>query len=83
MVTMLFDQAEKRDPTHGRRWIVLVDGANHQLECLEREAAGRGVDIDIIVDFVHVLEYMWKAAEDMHPTPPSPPAPPSATASRR
>jgi hypothetical protein len=58
MVTTLFDQAEKRDPTHGRRWIVLVDGANHQLECLEREAAGRGVDIDIIVDFVHVLEYL-------------------------
>lgn len=27
MVTMLFDQAEKRDPTHGHRWIVRVDGA--------------------------------------------------------
>lgn len=71
MVTTLFDQAEKRDPTHGRRWIVLVDGANHQLECLKREAAGRGVDIDIIVDFVHVLEYLWKAAEDLHPAQPA------------
>ncbi len=71
MVTMLFGQAEKRDPTHGRRWIVLVDGANHQLECLEREAAGRGVDIDIIVDFMHVLEYLWKAAEDLHPAQPA------------
>jgi hypothetical protein len=67
MVTTLFDQAEQRDPTHGRRWIVLVDGANHQLECLEREAARRGVAIDIVVDFVHVLEYLWKAAEDLHP----------------
>jgi hypothetical protein len=67
MVTTLFDQAEQRDPTHGRRWIVLVDGANHQLECLEREAARRGADIDIVVDFVHVLEYLWKAAEDLHP----------------
>ena len=71
MVTTLFDQAEKRDPTHGRRRIVLVDDANHQLECLEREAARRGVDIDIVADFVHVLEYLWKAAEDLHPTQPA------------
>jgi hypothetical protein len=68
MVATLFDQAEERDPEHLRRWIVLVDGANHQLECLEREAAKRGVTIDIIVDFVHALEFVWKAAEDLHPT---------------
>lgn len=71
MVTTLFDQAHKRDPTHGRRWIVLVDGANHQLECLQQEASKRGVTIDIIVDFVHVLEYLWKAADDLHPTQPA------------
>ncbi len=67
MVTTLFDQAEARDPQHQRRWIVLVDGANHQLDCLQREAQRRGVHIDIIVDFIHVLEYLWKAAEDLHP----------------
>jgi hypothetical protein len=43
MVTTLFDQAERRDPEHLRRWIVLVDGANHQLDCLTQEAARRGV----------------------------------------
>jgi len=68
MVTTLFDQAECRDPEHLRRWIVLVDGANHQLDCLTQEAARRGVSIDIIIDFVHVLEYLWKAADDLHPT---------------
>jgi hypothetical protein len=26
--------------------------------------------VDIIVDFIHVLEYLWKAAEDLHPTHP-------------
>jgi hypothetical protein len=71
MVTALFDQAERRDPDHRRRWIVLVDGANHQLDCLQREAAARGVHIDIIVDFVHVIEYLWKAAEDLHAAQPS------------
>lgn len=50
MVASLFDQAESRDPQHLRRWVCLVDGANHQLECLEREAQRRGVQIDIVVD---------------------------------
>jgi hypothetical protein len=68
MAATLFEQAEQRDPEHRRRWIVLVDGANHQLECIEKEAAARGVHIDTIVDFVHVLEYIWKAAADLHPT---------------
>jgi hypothetical protein len=68
MVAALFDQAESRDPQHQRRWVVLVDGANHQLECIEREAQSRGVQTDIVVDFIHVLEYLWKAAEDLHPT---------------
>lgn len=68
MTTALFDQAEQRDPDHQRRWVVLVDGANHQLECIEKQAAARGVEVDIIVDFVHVLEYLWKAAADLHPT---------------
>ena len=68
MVTALFDQAQARDPTRRRRWIVLVDGANHQLECITNEAARRGVTVDIIIDFIHVLEYLWKAAEDLHPT---------------
>lgn len=68
MTTALFAQAAQRDPTHRRRWVVLVDGANHQLECIEKQAATRGVHVDIIVDFVHVLEYLWKAADDLHPT---------------
>lgn len=68
MVTALFDQAETRDRQRRRRWVVLVDGANHQLDCIRSEAERRGVHIDIIIDFIHVLEYLWKAAEDLHPT---------------
>jgi hypothetical protein len=71
MVTALFDQAETRDPGHERRWLALVDGNNHQLECLENQAAARGIDLHILIDFVHVLEYVWKAAEDVHPTTPT------------
>ena len=71
MIAALFDQADTRDPTRQRRWIALVDGANHQLECIEAEANRRGVTVDIVIDFIHVLEYLWKAAEDLHPTHPA------------
>jgi hypothetical protein len=71
MVTAMFDTAQQRDPEHRRRWIVLVDGANHQLDCIEREAVARGVQVDTIVDFVHVLEYLWRAADELHPARPA------------
>jgi hypothetical protein len=63
----MFDLAQQRDPRHRRRWIVLVDGNNHQIERIEHEAMRRGVHIDIVIDFIHVLEYLWKAADDLHP----------------
>jgi hypothetical protein len=50
---------------------VLVDGANHQLECIQQEAQRRGVHIDIVIGFIHVLEYLWKAAEYLHSTHPA------------
>lgn len=70
MTTRLFDRAEKRDPQHQRRWIVLVDGNNHQIDRIRCEAHTHRVKVDIIVDFVHVLEYLWDAAADLHPTQP-------------
>lgn len=70
MVTRLFDRAEKRDPNHLRRWIVLVDGNNHQIDRIRSEAHTHKVKVDIIVDFVHVLQYLWDAAADLHPTQP-------------
>jgi len=70
MTARLFDRAQQRDPHHRRRWIVLVDGNNHQIDRIRAEAHAHGVQVDIIVDFVHILEYLWKAAEDLHPTQP-------------
>jgi hypothetical protein len=43
-----------------------VDGNNHQIEAIHTQAAARGIDITIIVDFIHVLEYLWKAAWCFH-----------------
>lgn len=62
VVAKVFDEAERRDPEHRRQWLVLVDGLKHQLDCIKAEARARGLDVVILVDFIHVLEYLWKAA---------------------
>ncbi len=62
VIKAAFDEAERRDPQHARPWIVLVDGNTTQIEATQTEAARRTVTVTIVVDFVHVLEYLWKAA---------------------
>ena len=63
----LFDEAERRDPGHARDWVALVDGDNHQIRLIEQEAAERGITgITILIDLIHVLEYLWKAAWAFH-----------------
>ena len=62
VIGQVFDEAARRDPDQHRTWVVLVDGNNHQLARVRAEARSRGVDVAIVVDFVHVLEYVWRAA---------------------
>lgn len=62
VVERAFDEACRRDPTHRRAWVALVDGNNHQIQRIQAQAKARGITVAIVVDFVHVLEYLWKAA---------------------
>jgi hypothetical protein len=62
VITEAFVEAERRDPDHYRPWVVLVDGAKPQIDAMKAEAKARRVDISIVCDFVHVLEYIWGAA---------------------
>ena len=62
VVAAAFDEAERRDPGHQREWVVLIDGNNTQIEAVTAEADSRGVTATIVIDFIHVLEYLWKAA---------------------
>ena len=54
------------DPQHHRTWVILVDGAGHQLDLIRSEAQRGGVTIHIVIDLIHVLEYIWKAAWSLH-----------------
>jgi hypothetical protein len=67
VIAAVFDQAEARDPDHRRRWVVLVDGARHQLDLVQAEAARRNITVHILIDIIHVLEYLWDAAHCLHP----------------
>jgi hypothetical protein len=68
-----FDQAAARDPEHWRCWAVLVDGDRHQLDLVHSQAQRHKARAHIVVDFVHVAEYVWKAAWSLH-TPGDPAA---------
>lgn len=57
-----FDEAERRDPQHRSTWVALVGGNNDQLNAIRDQARRRRVQVTVVVDFIHVLEYLWKAA---------------------
>lgn len=57
-----FEEAQRRDPEHRRRWVVLVDGEPKQLRAVKAEVRRAGVEVEILVDVVHVIEYLWLAA---------------------
>ncbi len=61
VIGKVFDEAQRRDPGHARQWVALVDGNNHQINRIEAEAETRGIEITIVVDLIHVLEYLWGA----------------------
>ncbi len=56
-----FGEAERRDPGRRRTWVALVDGNATQIEAITAEAKRRHVTVHIVCDFIHVLEYLWKA----------------------
>jgi hypothetical protein len=53
-----FVEADRRDPDHTRIWIALVDGNQHQIDRIRAEAKTRKITIPVVVDFIHVIEYI-------------------------
>jgi len=59
VIAEMFNEADRRDPEHKLTWVALVDGNNHQIDRIKAEARKRKITIPIVVDFIHVLEYLW------------------------
>jgi hypothetical protein len=66
VISEAFDEALKRDPKQERQWVILVDGHKQQLAQLYRELNRRQLKATVVMDFIHVLEYLWKAAWSLH-----------------
>jgi hypothetical protein len=58
----LFAEALRRDPERRRPWVMVVDGHEGQLEPIQASIEHHRVEVTLILDFIHVLEYRWKAA---------------------
>jgi len=56
-------EACRRDPERMKTWAVLVDGSRSQIDILRKLFRRYGIigGVLIVVDFVHVAEYVWKA----------------------
>jgi hypothetical protein len=52
----VFAEIDRRDPGHERQWIGLIDGNLDQIRAFTRKAAERGMDMPLLIDFIHVLE---------------------------
>ena len=63
VVKHCFSEANKHDPKGQKHWVALVDGNQKQQLSLKREARSRGSQLTIILDFIHVMGYVWDAAK--------------------
>lgn len=61
VVAQMFDEAQRRDPDRRKRWLVLIDGDPKLERAVRAEARRRGVDVTLVLDFIHALEYLWRA----------------------
>lgn len=62
IVIQAFDEAARRDPNQTKQWVALVDGNESQLDTMKQAGKEYGVKLVIILDIIHVVEYLWKAA---------------------
>jgi hypothetical protein len=57
-----FAEAHRRDPDHARPWFAVVDGNNAQITAITGLAAKHQVKVPVLIDLIHVVQYLWKAA---------------------
>ncbi len=62
----MFDEAEKNDPNYSKEWVILIDGQIAQLKQIKKQLKSRKIKASIVIDLIHVLEYLWKASHDFY-----------------
>jgi hypothetical protein len=62
IIRQAFEEATRRDPQHRKQWVALSDGNPTQLGLLIVAGEDYGVELTVILDLIHVLDYLWDAA---------------------
>lgn len=62
VVKEVFEEGLYQDPRQEMEWVALVDGNRQQIDLLEKVAKHRRIKLRIVLDVIHVLDYLWKAA---------------------
>lgn len=62
VIEATFQEALRRDPERRKTWVGLVDGNATQLAVLKALSKKHGVKMTIVMDVMHVAEYLWEAS---------------------
>jgi hypothetical protein len=62
VVDEMAEEMERRDPDHQKTWACVCDGEH----ALQRRVEKRLPGVVLVLDLLHVLEYLWKAAYVFH-----------------
>jgi hypothetical protein len=60
-------EVARRDRLRNRDVVVVVDGAEYQLACVKAELGTHSLEGTIVLDIIHVIEYIWRAARCFFP----------------
>lgn len=61
-ITDVREEMLRRDPRRARSWIIVTDGER----ALQHRVCTLFDDVTLVLDFLHVLEKLWKAAHALH-----------------
>lgn len=67
VIGQALEEAFYRDPSGKKNWVALVDGNKPQICYFKRMAKQNDLDLTLIIDIVHVIEYLWKAGRVFEP----------------
>lgn len=61
-----FREALRRDPKGRKNWVGLVDGNQTRLDLLKKLSRKHEVKLTVVLDLMHVSEYLWSASVAFH-----------------
>jgi len=66
VINDLFLEGLRGDPEKKKSWVCLVDGDPKQIKRVNSLSKKYNIKLTIVVDIIHVIEYLWKAGRDFY-----------------